>query len=878
MLNKKGKDPSVDDLVMSAAALALASPVENREAYIHGACGGDPELIRQVRDYLDWEERMDGFLEESLFAHDEPPFQVGDLADGRFDILRDAGQGGMGWVYEGWDKQLNCRVAIKCSKAGFHKRLPPEVLHAREIAHRNVCKVFDIHTAQTRHREIEFISMEFLEGETLAARLARGRLSRKEALALARQICAGLAEAHRKGVVHGDVKSNNVILTKDVDGHERAVITDFGLARTPGTAGIRGTAQSMAGGAMDYIAPEVWNGGKATRASDVYGLGVILCELFAGHRPFGPDARIEQRFEGKPPAMQTKWDRVLARCLEPDPSRRFQSASEVVEAIEPQAWPRHAAAAAAVLLAAVGSIEINRYLSKEPVRLALEPIEASSADLTGFAGKLTRDVAAQLAKIKGGDRVRLSLIPPEKARAARNASNVLHVSLSRQGGKLFVHAQLTDARSKGRIRDWTPAYAPAEERYIPIALAGVVTEALKLPPLQVHQVNAAARKDYWDGVWYTRQNSTLDQALLSLRRAVQEDPDSPLTWAALAEAEWFQYRALIDETRLRRVRDSLRQAEERNPDVPAAHRVEGYLHWISGFYEKATPELERAITLQPGNSLAYIWLGKTYEGNGQLDQALAAYQKARDAEPNYFRPYQDLGAYYLQHADFSQGARYHKRAVELAPDEPNLHSNLAAAYMQLVQFKAAERELRRSIELRETPAADFDLGHTLMYEGDNPGAIHSFENALKFDSPPPGGKSLIYIYSGIAYRRLKQFDKAKDANLRGRDAAGREIAQNPRDGFVAASLGYFYAALGDRRASEYEITRAQGLSPDDAGLRWRAVLTYEELYRIFKDQSLRDETLKILRRSTAEELQNFNLWPDMSDLQKDRRFLELLHE
>src|SRR5262249_52895334 len=159
-------------------------------------------------------------------------------------------------------------IAIKCAKTGFQKRLPPEVRHAREIAHPNVCKIFEIHTASTPDGEIDFLAMEFLDGETLTERLRRGRLAENAARTMGRQLCAGLAEAHRNQVIHGDLKSNNVILTAGADGGIRAVITDFGLARRPESS--QRTSQSgEPGGTPDYMAPELWNGEKASVESDI---------------------------------------------------------------------------------------------------------------------------------------------------------------------------------------------------------------------------------------------------------------------------------------------------------------------------------------------------------------------------------------------------------------------------------------------------------------------------------------------------------------------------------------------------------------------------------------------------------------------------------
>ncbi len=224
-----------DDLVMNLVELALARPAGERAVYLQSACAGDTELLTQVWQYVEWEERMNGFLLDPLYppAENEHPFEPGELLCDRFRILREVAQGGMGIVYEATDEKLDRRIALKCAKIGFRKRLPPEVRNATAISHPNVCKIFEIHTASTSQGEIDFLTMEFLEGETLADRLHRGPVPEAEARAIALQLCAGLAEAHHNHVVHGDLKSSNVILTAGPDGAIRAVITDFGLARKP---------------------------------------------------------------------------------------------------------------------------------------------------------------------------------------------------------------------------------------------------------------------------------------------------------------------------------------------------------------------------------------------------------------------------------------------------------------------------------------------------------------------------------------------------------------------------------------------------------------------------------------------------------------------
>ncbi|HEY1759306.1 MAG TPA: protein kinase [Bryobacteraceae bacterium] len=895
MVNSRGGRAQDDDAVMARVELALAQPPGRREAFIQNACGDDSELLAQVRNYVHWEEAMDRFLLDPIYvpAPVEYRFEAGECLAGRFRIVHLVAEGGMGVVYEAWDEKLERRIAVKCAKAGFDKRLPPEVRHASEISHPNVCKIYEIHSASTAHGEIDFFTMEFLEGETLADRLRRGRLPAPAARKFGRQISAGLAEAHRHGVIHGDLKTNNVILATDAaaaGGKEesvRAVITDFGLARGPAATAPLGNLQSAeAGGAPDYMAPELWTGQKVSGASDVYALGVILYELESGRRPFGLDVPLEHRAMLRPPHLHAKWggiklDPVLARCLDPAPARRFRDAGEVAKVLQPvRPLPWWLLAAAAFVAIVVGVVTYQGAIApKDSWRLAMQSVEPSSSGMAGDALALSRDAAAELSQLKGGDVARLSFIPPAKADSGADATYILKTGLGGQNGKAILYAVLIDARSKVNVREWTAEYAPEElSRYAPVALAGMVRAALHLPPRAVRSVNTAAAKDYWAGVWDTRQSSTLDEAISLLQRAVAEDPGSPLPYASLAEAQWFESRVTRDVSWLDRANESVRQAERRNPDVAGVHRALGYLQYSKGRYAPARAELERAIQLEPGNANAYILLGKAYEDDGQLTPALTAFQKAAEVEPGYPRVYQNLGAYFVNRSDFSKGAEYHKKAVDLAPYEPSLHSNLAAAYGLLGRFDEALSEDRRSLDLAKTRTAEHNLGQALMYRGSWAEAAEHFQNALMLGSPQGGAPPyLTLMYLGIANRNLgHKGDSLKNCQQGLKMAEEGQL--NPRYGYEKAFLGYFKAACGNRQDAEDDIGEALGLATDESDTRWRAVLTYEELYRRYNDHVYRDKTLAVLKESTPEQVDDVNRWQDLDNLHKDPAFQKLFLE
>jgi len=883
-----------DDLVMNLVELALAQPDADRESYLRNACGENPALFRQTWHYVQWERRMNGFLLEPLYALNatENPFEAGELVMERFRIVREIARGGMGIVYEAFDHKLDRRIAIKCAKAGFRKRLPPEVRHASEISHPNVCKIFEIHTASKHQGDIDFLTMEFLEGETLAERLKAptNRLPDAEARAIARQLCDGLAEAHRNHVIHGDLKSGNVILTRAADGNIRAVITDFGLARSP-QASQQTLASGAQGGTPDYMAPELWRGQKASVSSDIYALGVLLYELASGRRPFAPQPTettlsVSQiswplRLNGKPPSVDPSWDRILSRCLDPDPARRFQTVIEIAEALQPRSKRRLILSiAAAAAIAVMSGVLAYRIASgpQETLRLAVLPFQGDAAII---AQSVAQDAAARVAQLKGTPKTELRIVPfdeairkhvtvPENARAALSATHTLHGRVDRENGNLLVGAILTDLRSGART-EWKAVYTPSQVRLAGFALAGVVTETLHLMPLATTaSVAPAAQEDYLTGVSLLSRDSQVDAALAHLQRAADADPDSALTHAGLAEAEWEKFFLTKDQQWLDRATESVRQAEGRNPDLAAVHDIAGLLKANSGFYEQAIAEYQRALELDPGpmntnHSDTYRRLGAVYRSNNQLDQALSSYQKAIAANPLDHRNHLGLGALYYQQADYTQALGHLRKTVELAPGEATAHYNVAATYLEMGRFSEAEQELRSSIELQPTAAALHTLGTALMYQKQDADALPYFARALQVN--PRMYAACMYL--GIAYRRLGRSAEARAALQRGLDLAEVDMGRNPRSGYVRSFLAYFAASLGNRNRAESEAAQALQLSPDDTDARWTAILTYEALGR-------RDSTLSVIGTSPAGLLHELSRWPDLADLHEDRRFSQLL--
>jgi serine/threonine protein kinase len=277
-------------------------------------------------------------------------FTPGQIIAERYRVVAMAGRGGMGEVYRAEDLKLTQVVAIKflpealSQDAAALARFHAEVRTARQVSHPNVCRVFDIGDADGTL----FLTMEYVDGEDLASVVRRiGRLSPDKATEVARQICAGLAAAHERGVIHRDLKPANVML----DGAGKIRITDFGLASIAAT--IKG-ADARAG-TPAYMAPEQLAGREVTAKSDIYSLGLILYEILTGKRAFEAATLPElmkQRESGaitNPSTLVRDLDplieRVILRCLETDPDKRPATALQVAAAL-PGGDPLAAALAA----------------------------------------------------------------------------------------------------------------------------------------------------------------------------------------------------------------------------------------------------------------------------------------------------------------------------------------------------------------------------------------------------------------------------------------------------------------------------------------------------------------------------------------------------
>jgi serine/threonine protein kinase len=378
--------------VVTAASSSLGAWSSSRFRASQPSQGGEewPEESL-LPDDRPTDRSLSNLATERFVRSPEMLLTAGQLLDGRFRLRRLLGQGAMGQIYAAHDERLRVQVALKlvlpalASNKTFLERLHNEIVVARRINHPNVCRVYDLGHSQG----LNFISMELLEGETLEARLQREDLSERAVLAVLRQIAAALDAAHRGGVIHRDLKPANIMI--DARGH--VTVMDFGLARDVTRESTRNPPKGgSVVGTPAYWSPEQARGGRAGPASDIYSLGVIAVRMFTGRRRLlksGLDPLL---------AVREPYRAVIARCLEPDPNKRFASADALLLALlaaqrdRRPAWLPYAAGAmgamalvAALLGARAAWSGRASFASSSTAAVPWQPVSSDTATLSAGA-------------------------------------------------------------------------------------------------------------------------------------------------------------------------------------------------------------------------------------------------------------------------------------------------------------------------------------------------------------------------------------------------------------------------------------------------------------------------------------------------------------
>ncbi|HEX9801613.1 MAG TPA: protein kinase [Thermoanaerobaculia bacterium] len=667
---------------------------------------------------------------------------------GPYEVLGPVGAGGMGEVYRARDTRIGREVAVKllpaalAGQADRRARFEREARAVGSLNHPNLLTLFDVGTRDGA----PYLVTELLDGETLRERLRRGTLEPARALELAAGVAHGLAAAHERGVVHRDLKPENLFVTRD----GRVKILDFGLARIDASAGAElptevGDAVTVDGalvGTPAYMAPEQVRGQPVDHRADLFALGAVLFEMFAGRRLFSggtldevlaailqaplPDLAAEPRV---PAATR----RLLARCLARDPARRASSAHDLALELEE------------LVLEATGA-RASRADSGATARPA-DPtlVVLPFADRVGHAGAdflcdgLAEQILNALARLPGlrvlaratSFRFRDRIGEPVEVGRQLGADAVVTGRVFALGGRLVVRAELTDVHDGVQV--WGDQYdRPSDDllavqdeigREVVKALGHRLTAAKRATLERPLTENPRAYELHLRGR-HALNRRTVDgmrQAIELLNQAVESDPAYALAWTGLADAYLLigRYGGEPPRQVMPFAREAALRALESAEELAEPHTSLAQIYWYYDWdLTAAEREFRRALEINPNYAQAHHWLAFDLAEVGRIEEAEREIARALEIDPLSLIIRANAGtiAYF---------ARRFERAVELCERALDLDASFAVAHQwrgraleALGRYDEAASAFRAAAaQLGDEPETMASLGHALARSG-----------------------------------------------------------------------------------------------------------------------------------------------------------------
>jgi serine/threonine-protein kinase len=696
---------------------------------------------------------------------------------GQFRIEAELGSGAMGVVYRAHDERLHRDVALKFISAGLlaspeaRKTFHREALALSRLNHPAIATVHDFQSTSER----DFLVMEFIPGESLDVRFARGPLPEAEVVAIGIQLAEGLEAAHRAGVIHRDLKPGNLRVTPE----GRLKILDFGLAKR-----LRGDAASVASltatepntltGTPAYMAPELLRGAPADERSDLYAAGLVLYEAATGQRPF-PGLPMSALFEAilnrKPPppralnpGVSTALEAVILRCIEKDPARRYASTRDLAEALRGLSGTAAGRSAAAVrrrvtpgvvIAAALVVLSVPaaywawlRLRPGAPMRaseirsLAVLPLGNLSGDPEQeyFADGLTEELIAHLSTVRALRVISLtSAMRYKKTRRSMpeianelGVDGVIEGSVLKSGNRLRTTVHLIAARDDRQL--WSGQYdgdtsdvlglqsrmAWAVVREIRVRVSPVERE--RLPGER--RVDPVAHELYLRGryQWNKRSDAGIRLAIDYFQRAVLQDSLYALAYAGLADA-WAAaglYGVISPIEARKQAIVFATRATALDPDLNEAHTSLGnILHNFDWNWDAAEQEYDRAISLNPSNAVAHQRRAHLLAQRGRFDDAREELKRARELDPLSVAIVLAGGTIEYYARDYDAALGWCQRSAELDSTNWLLHRITAAVLDRQGHEPQAMAELARSFELRGQPEVATALTRAYHASGRN---------------------------------------------------------------------------------------------------------------------------------------------------------------
>jgi eukaryotic-like serine/threonine-protein kinase len=869
--------------------------------------------------------------------------QAGVLFGGRYEILGVLGQGGMGAVYKARDRELDRLIALKvirpelATDPAILQRFKQELILARNITHKNVVRIYDLGEAEG----IRFISMEYVDGEDLRTLLRRkGKLSPKEAVPIIEQVCRALDAAHSEGVIHRDLKPQNVMREKN----GRVVVMDFGLARSLGEAGMTQTGAIV--GTLEYMSPEQALGTSLDQRSDIFSVGLIFYELLTGKAPYEAETAIASLMKRTREQARSASDvdtsvpkslsAIVGRCLEREPANRYHTSVELLQqlatwesnptisadalskmishpVVHPSRfnldlpgsrWMWIGGAVLAIALAVfVGRELVNRtgsssgdaarrgipplsqgkYLAVMPLKLmgdekALGYVADGIEE--ALAAKLFQLTEVHLASASAVEKVATKDLPLSKVARDLGVNLVMQGMVQGNSDKLRVILNLDDATSGKRL--WSQEFAgvPGDVLALEDQIYGSVVTALALKPSNEELARSGA---------HPTENVKAYDLYLQGRNTLHN-------WHSTDDMK--QSASLFE------------QAVEKDSNFALAYagladasRLLYFETKDSMWADKASLAAQQAERLSSNIPEVHLSLGSVYSMTGKNAQAITELKRALELAPNSDEAYLRLGQAYGASGQSDESVAAFQKAVNANPYFWANHNYLGQAYFSRGDWAKALSEFQKVTELASDNRVGFEnIGSVFLKQGKWTEAIPQFEKALAI-APDAG----TYSNLGTAYFFLKRYDESVKMYE-------KAVEMTPADETLVGNLGdaYRWSGHSDKAAAAYDKAislafRQLQVNPRSSGamgdlalyyakkgdahnaqqyIQQARTITPDEVYLIYSDAVVKalagkpEDALRTLRLALEKGYPAQEAWndPELQKLQALPQFSQLVNE